>query len=207
MLDASELGISITDEEFAYLSLQHGAISDLSIDRHAWEVAYQASLAGTYQNIAPHLPARCGRILDIGSGLGGIDVLLSRHYGGHVEIVPIDGAADAPVMNRHAETFNSEEVTRRFLARNGVDRVSYFSPNALPPPTKFKLIISIASWCFHYPPATYLNFVKACLHQHGRLIVDVRDRAEWRRQLGASFSEEACILTGRKSHRMVYAAN
>jgi len=206
MLQPEDCRLSVTDEDFAYLSLQQGAVADLAYDRSTWEKAYAERLYETYQSMVPYLPRRCSRILDIGSGLGGIDVLLNRHYGGKVEIVPVDGKEDRPVMERHALTFNSEKVTRQFLANNGVARISYYAPTALPSPTHFSLVVSIASWCFHYPPGVYLSFVRGCMQNRSRLIVDVRDREDWLSLMAQSFEEIACANVARKSRRMVYGA-
>ena len=202
----TDLQLSISDEAFRYLAIQRGDINELSDDREQWERAYQASLLRTFASVQPFLPERAPRILDIGSGLGGIDVLLNRHYGGSVEVCPLDGRDDPALVVEHARTFNSEKATRSFLNSNGVTRVNYFAANALPPPKPFNLIVSFASWCFHYPPVAYLRFAQECLRPGGRLIVDMRrERPEWRKQLEARFHFVACAERGKKFDRLVYA--
>lgn len=196
----------ISDEAFQYLAIQQGAINDFAGERWAWARAYHDSVFAVYESIARFLPDRMSRIIDIGSGLGGIDAILNQHYGGFVEVCPVDGAADEPVMHTHASTFNSEKVTRAFLSANGVMRCSYFSPHALPKSLNTKLIISVASWCFHYPPGTYLSFVKASLAPGGILIVDVRRDKPWRELLSQSFEEIGIAHKGRKADRIVYQA-
>jgi len=199
-------GFKISDEAFQYLAIQQGGINDLAGNREEWARAYHAAIVATYQNIAPHLPRNVGRALDIGSGLGGIDVLISRHYRGKTEICPIDGVDDQPVVNSHSMTFNSERVTRDFLKANRVRQVSYYASNALPTPMPARLVVSFASWCFHYPPGTYLSFVKRCLVPGGTLIVDVRrEKPKWRAILDEAFSEGVPIHNGKKFVRMVYA--
>ena len=67
----------VEDSHFAYLKLQKGALHGLADDRAAWLAAYQQSLVEDLASMAPYLPETCRNVLDVGSGLGGIDVLLS----------------------------------------------------------------------------------------------------------------------------------
>lgn len=201
----SDFEFKITDEAFQYLAVQKGGISELVGERWAWERAYHDAIFMVYESMAPYLPEKCSKIVDIGSGLGGIDAVLNRHYGGFVEVCPVDGQDDQPVVHRHAETFNSEKVTRAFLNANGVSRVSYFSPNALPKAATTKLVISVGSWCFHYPPGLYIEFVRRSLLPGGTLIVDCRRNKPYRGILGESFKEVAVIHQAQKYERVVFA--
>src|SRR5262245_26824585 len=206
VIERSSVAFNITPQAFRYLAIQHGSINDLADNRTEWDKAYHESIFRTYENIAPYLPERVARIMDIGSGLGGIDVLLNRHYCGHVEVVLIDGASDEPICTSHASTFNSERVTREFLKANGVRKVSYYAPAALPTPSPFNLIVSFASWCFHYPPGHYLSFIRQCLRPGGILIVDLRrERPKWKTALASEFKEVDCAHRGKKFERMIYA--
>jgi SAM-dependent methyltransferase len=204
-LTESDCKLTISGGAFAYLSVQQGAINDLASDRTAWEAAYHARLFETYQSIAPFLPVRCPQLLDIGSGLGGIDVLVSRHYRGKVTACLMDGTDDSPICTSHAGTFNSERVTRAFMADNGVG-IRYYAPGS-ELEDNFALVMSFASWCFHYPPAKYLDLVRNSLTKKGALILDVRRaREDWKEKLASAFSEKARAFEGRKFDRMVYAS-
>lgn len=174
----------VTDAAFPYLVLQQGRLDHLKADRAAWEAAYAEKMAALFEDIRPFLPAACARTLDVGSGMGGINALIARHYGGEVRVALLDGYADAPVMARHAETFSHFAVAAVFLQANGVRHISGLTPDyaqaGQPPLTAFDLITSFGSWCFHYPPAVYLPFVTAHCHPDTMLIVEVRnDRPEW----------------------------
>lgn len=190
--------IAVTDAAFPYLVLQQGALDHLKGDRIVWEDAYRARLAELFAQIAPHLPKTCARILDVGGGMGGIDILLHRHFGAEISIV--DGLDDPPVMVRHDKTFNSLVVAAQFLEANGVRDFR------LRPPIAFRtdplgsgkvadLVVSFASWCFHYPPAEYLEAVKAACHADTILILDVREgRADWLQQLLGVFDPVAATV-------------
>lgn len=193
----------VGDAHFEYLKLQKGALHSLIGDRAAWLQAYRQSLDQDFASMAPHLPARCASVLDVGSGLGGIDVLLNRHYGG-CAVRLLDGVDDAAIMNRHNRTYNDMVIAGDFQRRNGVKKFGYYS---CPPhgPAAFDLIISLGSWCFHYPPATYLAFVTACCHSGTVLIIDVRaDKPMWRDQMRDGFDEVGCALAKRKFNRLVF---
>lgn len=169
----------ITDEAIPYLTVQRGAIHDLRLDRAAWTEAYLASIEKDFASMRPWLPERCNALLDVGSGLGGIDARLNQHYGGDVAVTLLDGIADPPIVESHSQPFNDMGVAERFLRANGVRVFDSYGPE-LGEPRLFDLIISIASWCFHFPPSTFLPFISACCHRETVLIIDVRrDKPEW----------------------------
>lgn len=60
--------------------------------------SYIQGLYDTYQSFKPYLPNE-GVILDIGCGMGGIDVLLDQHYGG-AEITLLDKQGISPRLTQ-----------------------------------------------------------------------------------------------------------
>lgn len=197
----------IADNHFAYLQLQKGALSYLKADRIAWLAAYEKAIAYDFCSLLPHLPPVSPglRVLDVGSGLGGIDVLLDRHYGG-IEVCLLDGIDDPPQMMLHRCTFNSMKVAGDFLTGNGVRAWRHVGM----PPVKaapMDIIISLGSWCFHYPPSEYLGFVERCCGSSTVLILDVRrDKPHWRAELRGCFDEVAVALMKPKFNRLVFRA-
>lgn len=201
--------IVVDDSHFQYLKLQKGKLDDIAGDRDAWHAAYERDLLSTYLEIRPHLPESCWGILDVGSGLGGIDVLLSRHYRHHAYIHLLDGQDDPPKMVKHRQTFNNMNVARDFLVRNGVqaNRFAYYTPNSDQLPKPYDLVVSFGSWCFHYEPDVYLPLLLrgGGLHRESIIIVDVRnDIIEYDRQLGHSLECIAVIRRSRKFTRAVF---
>jgi hypothetical protein len=118
----------VSDEAFAYLAVQRGRINDLRHDRAAWQGAYEASLAEDMADLEPWLPERCTAILDIGSGLGGIDVHLARHYIAP-ELWLLDGDAGLPPVIEAAVPFNDMSAARRFLGAHGIDLTGWITPH------------------------------------------------------------------------------
>jgi SAM-dependent methyltransferase len=200
------LDLTISEEAFAYLKIQRGAISDLSTDRQAWEREYRRSLLADMGTMLLWLPERCAAVLDVGSGLGGIDILLSRHYGGRPAIWLLDGHFDDPEVKAHNQTFNSMAVARAFLRDNGAMLKGTASGGDSPRGVAVHdLVISLQAWCFHFPPAGYLSFVKSAMKPGATLILDVRrDRDDWRDELRGAFTEVGIAHSATKFERVVF---
>lgn len=201
----------VNDWHFQYLKLQKGRLEPLANDRERWHEAYERDLWATYQEMRPHLPANCSRILDVGSGLGGIDVLLYRHYEGMTGITLLDGLRDPPVMRKHAETFSNAEVARDFLRMNDISGHQVWTAdpagdNFLVGGPLYDLVVSFGSWCFHYAPNVYIERVLEASHPGTVFILDVRrDKGEWISQLLKRFREVRSLRVSNKFARGVYA--
>lgn len=204
--------IVVPNDAFAFLVLQKGKLDPLKHDKKRWMLAYKAALLNDYLTMRPHLPAldldRLSFVLDVGSGMGGIDILLHRHYGGHTIPVLLDGAHDKPVMKLHRQTYNDVEVAARFHAANGIAPIAYVDANErplLPFAEKAPLVISLGSWCFHYGPEVYLDYVLENLETGGTLITDIRkDRPEWKDALMRAFHTRMIVHCSNKFDRMVF---
>jgi hypothetical protein len=212
------LHIDVRDEHFEYLRLQKGSLDELSDDRPAWQAAYEADLAQTFDAVRPFLPDTCWGLLDIGSGLGGIDILIGRHYAakhrgpnsGWPFVHLLDGIEDRAEMIRHRHTFNDMRVAKDFQVRNGLpsERFGYFGTREQLYTRPYDLVVSFGSWCFHYEPQVYLPRLLAGggLHDDTVLILDVRaTKPEWVAELDRTFKRVAVIATRPKWLRMVYA--
>lgn len=208
MIGRNDFHFLVSDEAFSWLRLQRGRIADLAGDRKAWEAAYKASLFDEYETIVPFLPERCRGVLDIGSGLGGIDALIHRHFSRRPPLVLFDGdVAEPPESVFHADAFSNAAAARHFLVMNGCRAFAYRSLSEGFPEQPFDLIVSFASWCFHFNPETYLGQVQRCMLKNTVLIVDVRrDYKTWIAILDATFQREAVAWENDKLQRIVYHA-
>lgn len=169
--------LNVTRSAYPYLVVQRGALDDMKGDPITWIAKYIDVVISEFRAIEPDLPKRCASILDVGSGLGGIDALLNEHYGGDCQITLLDGIADPPEMVSHSSTFNDMGVAAEFLAMNGVQRFDFIDANdpAANVIRPYDLIVSFKSWCFHIEPERYLPLVlSACIPKHTQLIVDIR---------------------------------
>lgn len=163
---------------------------------------YSAELSETYEQIRPFLPPRAKRILDIGAGLGGINVLLSRQYDEFLEITLLDrsGITPGPQGGFHEGGFaayNSFEHAIDLLGANGVeDEVLVCDIDREPfPDGEFDIVISLLSWGFHYPITTY--------RPRARLIVaDVRRNTDGEEAL-SSYGKLTVVHEAEKYRRVV----
>jgi SAM-dependent methyltransferase len=199
--------LHISDEAMDYLMIQRGKLSELCSEKGKWIPAYQESLMADFLSILPFLPATADRIMDVGSGMGGIDILLARHFK-QPEVWLLDGDDDSPVMTHHWETFNCMRTARQFQQQNGVASVVSISPGTEVQAAPCDLIISFQAWCFHFTPDVYLDYVKACCKPGTILILDVRKGyIWWRKSLRAAFEELAVPIQSEKFDRVVFRAS
>lgn len=114
---------------------------------------------------------------DIGSGLGGIDIHLARHFNYMnitSEIHLLDGDQKYPTAQEkllHRKPFNSMAVTKEFFQANDLDFTPHIETDKNLPELDF--VVSFAAWGFHFPISTYpevLNKIKP----GGLCIVDLR---------------------------------
>lgn len=200
----AEKALTVEERHFEYLVLQRGDIEHLRSDEERWRAAYNRRLGETFRSIRPFLPPECHSVLDVGSGLGGINALINAYYDGAVNVCLLDGVKDPPAMLAHRRTFNHMEVARDFLWKNGVSSFSFYSPS-LGDPRPFDLITSYRSWCFHYPPSVYLEFVRACCHEDTILIVDLRRKMpEWYEALTKPFRVVGAVHASEKCDRIAF---
>src|SRR5690606_17055673 len=148
-------------EHFEYLRIQKGNLDLLGRDFPRWLDAYNLDIRSTFEDVLPWLPATCGEILDVGSGLGGIDVLLSRHYRARGEppgVTLLDGLDDPPVVQLHRKTFSNARIARNFHWKNGTSllKFSCVAPWVERFEHPFDLVVSFGAWCFHVAPEVYL---------------------------------------------------
>lgn len=199
----------IEKKHFEYLVNQHGRIASAREDFAKWRAAYDASLSGIDASVADSLPKNCGSILDIGSGLGGIDVLLARRYDSAPHVALLDGIETGPEVLWSFVPHNSMTVARDFLAKNGVNDVSCIAHNALDDwkGEPFDLVVSFAAWAFHFDPGELIPDLKKHIHDGTVIICDVRkSKPEWLRKLVEAFGQPKVLERAEKYVRVSFRA-
>lgn len=120
---------------------------------------YSAELERTFEHIKAVVKTPPRRVLDIGCGMAGIDVLIGREWP-ECEIHLLDKDGVSPVINSgyHDKAgdfshYHSFDCALAMLAENGVqNRLACYQDL---PNIEFDLVISLLSWGFHYPLTTY----------------------------------------------------
>jgi len=166
--------------------------------------AYNADLESTYQSIKNHLPAD-GVILDIGCGMGGIDVLLSQHYRGRADITLLDKQGVSPEINSgfHLDAGQFSHYCRfddamALLGANGVTAKTVDIGREPFPDGPFSIVISLLSWGFHYPIDTYSPNVAS----GGIIVADVRHGTGGIKAL-EQYGPSIVVHTAQKFNRVV----
>lgn len=200
--------IKIPDEALPYLVLQRGVLDRYKANQTLWAAEYMAMLRAEYLLIEHWLPEKCAGVLDVGAGLGGIDILISRHYSNKPYIYLLDGRIDEAEVLVHRETFSRASVTGHFQSVNGVEKWGCIdAANPAPLVGTMDFVISTAAWCFHFAPETYLDYVQRACAPGATLIVDVRKhRADWFATLCSKFAHVDCILESFKFNTHVFRA-
>jgi SAM-dependent methyltransferase len=148
--------------------------------------ALSDGLVRDLETLLPYLPERATAVLDIGCGLGGIDILLHRHYAPaspRLTLIDRDGVSAELFYGYEddAAHYTSLAGARLLLEQNGVPPADVTICDAdrdgYPTGERFDLIISLISWGYHYPLETYLDDVDRTLAPGGRVILDVREGA------------------------------
>ena len=159
---------------------------------------YYEDITNDYQQIAPYLPGRASSIVDVGAGLGGINIFLQERYkdqNPHFHLLDKD-QMDRTIYyfyEKTASAYCDFNATRNFLADNGLPEMQFtlFDLNeaAFPAEINADLVISLVSWGYHYPLDTYLDQVVAMLGEDGSLVIDLRKDQDGIVKIMNSFSD------------------
>lgn len=173
---------------------------------------YAADINAEFDTLAPHLPASAQSILDVGCGVAGIDALLWQHYlTDSPEIYLLDrSATDASVFygfKSRGAFYNSLEIAAEVLRANKVPPaqthlIEATDDNAIKLNGPIDIVVSLISWGFHYPVATYLEPAHAKLRDGGRLFLDVRKGTDGLELLRDKFSSISIIVDEAKFDRV-----
>jgi hypothetical protein len=174
---------------------------------------YNEDIRKEYLSIKDFLPKVCSSILDIGCGVSGIDVLISRHYQDKQQTFYLldKTLIESSVFyefKQKAAFYNSLEVAKEILVRNGIPEsdvhlIMATDNNDINIDRNVDLVVSLLSWGYHYPVETYLDRVYSLLNKDGCMIIDVRKNTNGIDLLNNTFSKVNVIFTGDKFHRVL----
>lgn len=145
---------------------------------------YTEDMTREYESFRSVLPPTCGRVLDIGCGVAGIDVYVQRHYGDRgIDFYLLDRTEVEPkvfyLFEARGAYYNSLDVAKDLLTANGiaprrVHLLEATDAGDIRLDGTVDVVLSLLSWGFHYPVATYLHRVHELLSENGVVILDVR---------------------------------
>ncbi len=173
---------------------------------------FEADMNREFLNIKSVLPKSAKAILDIGCGVAGIDIFLSRHYGNVIDIFLLDKTIVEKSIHYNFEKtgsfYNSLGAAGEFLVENNVprSRIHYaeVTPNNnIPFNASYDIILSLISWGFHYPISTYLDQAYDRLNEGGVLILDIRKSTNGEEEIRKKFGTFDVLLEHDKFFRII----
>jgi len=180
--------------------------------RNIIKQAFSEDIIQEYNKIKNYLPPSATSILDIGCGIAGIDIFLSRHYEHKADIVLLDKSIIEKKLYYGYEAkgcfYNSLLIAKNLLVDNGVapNKVQVreaTEDNKIEWEGGFDIVISLLSWGFHYPVCTYLNQVYENLRRKGIVILDVRRNTGGKEEIEHKFGNSQVICSGLKFNRIL----
>ena len=126
------------------------------------------------------LPRTCKNIMDIGCGLGIINILLNKFYNYKVSFYLLDrNRIDKKIkygFSSNYESYNDLNETKRILLENNISESNLFLFDVekdIQINSKIDLVISLKSMGYHYPFETYLQLLGKCCNENTIFIFDV----------------------------------
>jgi len=132
--------------------------------------------------IKNYLPKKAENIMDIGCGLGIINIFLDKIYNNQSNFFLLDKNRIDNVIkygfSSDYESYNDLKETRNLLINNDIrpssintfDVEKDFIIDA-----KIDLVISLKSMCYHYPIDQYLRLFQTCCNENTSFIFDVSE--------------------------------
>lgn len=143
---------------------------------------YFKDMQDEFETIEPYIDRGAKHVLDIGCGMAGIDVFISRHVSAETTIHLMDRTQIDPIyygFKISGAFYNNFDITREFLTSNGMNRdrlhfITAAKGKIAESGYSFDLILSLLSWGFHYPLDYYLDEALDALTPTGLIIIDLR---------------------------------
>lgn len=130
--------------------------------------------------IGNYIPNNAKNIMDIGCGLGIINIFLNKIYLNKANFYLLDkNRIDKKIkygFNKNYESYNSLKETKNLLLNNGIDapRINIFDvEKEISLNKKIDLVISLKSMGFHYPFENYFKLFKTCCTKDSSFIFDI----------------------------------
>ena len=136
-----------------------------------------------FNELKNFLPENANNILDIGCGVGAINIFLNNFYKGSASFHLIDKNYISRKITYgfkklNTEGYNNLLVTKKFLQENNVieSNINTYDvdKNELKK-IKYDLVISLLSWGYHYPLDTYIDYLKENSNNETIFIFDIAE--------------------------------
>ena len=172
---------------------------------HEIENKVERLFESEFNLISQYLPKNLNNILDVGCGLGVIDIFLNRFYKKNLNFYLLDkNKIDKKIkygFSEDYESYNVLEETKNLLLNNDLNESSI---NIIDVDKKIEIkqkidfVISLKSMGYHYPFENYLKLFSNCCTKQTIFIFDISDNQN--HLLGDYFEEIQLIYEEKSIH-------
>ena len=155
--------------------------------------------------IRSYLPAKAENIIDIGCGLGIINIFLNKIYNNKTNFYLLDkNRIDSKIrygFSSNYESYNDLNETKKLLVDNNISKDNIQTINVeseIIIDQKIDLVISLKSMGYHYPLDEYLGLFNDCCKKDTTFIFDVTE-GYYDKSLLKKYFEEVEIIYEEKS--------
>lgn len=169
-----------------------------------------------FKTLIPFLPNKASNILDIGSGIGLINIHLYEYFGRDTNIHLLDKTEVEDKLYygfNHERTpfYNSLNLAKSILMKNNVAEENIFihevgDHNSCFQANKFDLVTSYISLGFHYPISTYIDEILLSIKADGILILDIRKNTTQLDEIKKKFNT-VTVISEKSKHMRIAAKN
>ena len=118
------------------------------------------------------------KILSIGSGIGGLEILINKKLNSNISFIEKDYVSRKVKYGwdtKNKEAYNSLKLLNNFLLNNGIKEEQFnlfdFDKDNLPD-TSFDVIVSLYSLDYHYEFEVYKDYLSKVMKPQSILILD-----------------------------------
>ena len=136
-----------------------------------------------YNIIKNYLPNKAKNIMDVGCGLGIINIFLQQHYKNNLKYFLIDkNKIDLKIkygFKDNYESYNDLQETKKLLNSNGIKNENILTIDAekqIMIDQKIDFVISLKSMGYHYPYEKYLSLLKKVASDNCIFIFDLASK-------------------------------
>ena len=156
-----------------------------------------------------YLPKNINSIMDIGCGLGIINIFLNKIYQNNLDFFMLDkDKIDRTIKygyGENYESYNDLKETKNILCKNGIKENKIHIKNVdkkIAINSKIDLIISLKSMGYHYPLENYLNLLKDICTKETEFIFDVTSGKYSSEVINKYFDQSKIIYEEKSVHSL-----
>jgi len=163
-----------------------------------------------FLKIKNYLPIKVNTIMDIGCGLGIINILLNQHYNNEPKFYLLDkNKIDNKIkygFSINYESYNYLENTKKILEESGIKSKNLVLKNVdnnISINDTIDLFISLKSMGYHYPFKNYLHYLKKFCNKESIFIFDIAPKHQSIKEMESYFEKINIIYEEKSIHTQI----